>query len=517
MPKNGLLWGLRAGAFGMLVLLLVQMGLVYDSEIFNVLNILSVVGEFRDIGALILYIALAGLFEGIAIMGSVMFTNGGYSVFVRNIFNNLVGRWFYFPTIEETQAPTLSRAINELKEIGLEMVPEIYPLVLQIIVVFLFYFAIHATLTANPQSAIVSVTLLDVLVVVPLFIMGLDNVIMSLFGSIIPGYPQWFQQIVDQEYVLPSMLQDIRELSIIGFLGSPIFWTALLSFLYLEATFQLAYVQQVTVPTLERERRLNRQIELMDRESVKAIERIQVLEDKKRAMKEEERKRRMEMGEEELAALKREEDAMSLSTLMAEKSGSVGFSYIARLIAKKKTEREEEKIMNAMRDTRKVSHFLSKLFAQDKMAKERLTAKTAAPTASRLIFSTLTNMAIRIVLITIIAWACVNPYIIFRYIFFAPPAIANSVELQTVEGVLSLLIPFLLVIPVISNVIKISKFSKLQELLRKEEVLRKGLTEEEMEDLERRRAEMDEEVLLKRDQDALADQQRKASMKSAQN
>jgi len=86
------------------------------------------------------------------------------------------------------------------------------------------------------------------------------------------------------------------------------------------------------------------------------------------------------------------------------------------------------------------------------------------------------------------------------------------VELQTYEGVLSLLIPFLLLIPLISNIIKITKHSKLQQMLRLEELRRAGLTEEEMQALEVRRTQIAEaETELAQDQDAAADRARKAA------
>ena len=70
----------------------------------------------------------------------------------------------------------------------------------------------------------------------------------------------------------------------------------------------------------------------------------------------------------------------------------------------------------------------------------------------------------------------------------------------------------LLVIPFISTIIKISKHAKLQEILKLEEIRRSGLTEEELRLLQEKRAKAaTQETQLGRDQDAAADQARKAA------
>jgi len=124
--------------------------------------------------------------------------------------------------------------------------------------------------------------------------------------------------------------------------------------------------------------------------------------------------------------------------------------------------------------------------------------------------STFVNLGTRIIVIVLLTWACVHPYFIFSLI--SPPAIVNSVEIQTYEGVLSILIPVLLVIPFISTIIKISKHAKLEEILKLEEIRRSGLSEEELKLLQEKRAKAAaKETQFTRDQDAAADQARKAA------
>jgi len=102
---------------------------------------------------------------------------------------------------------------------------------------------------------------------------------------------------------------------------------------------------------------------------------------------------------------------------------------------------------------------------------------------------------------------CVQPYYTFTTLFNAPDSIANSVELQTIEAVLSVFIPLLLIIPLSSTIIKVTKQSKVKEQLRLEEIQRLGITEEEYKEMKKREKEEAKkerkEIKMGRDQDAI--------------
>ncbi|MHA2018110.1 MAG: hypothetical protein ACTSXY_07535, partial [Promethearchaeota archaeon] len=358
------------------------------------------------------------------------------------------------------------------------------------------------SITSSPTDSITTITILNLVIIIPLFFYQLSNVL-SIF--IQTGNIQFLSNILSHDLLQENIFADISEMSFWEFLGSNIFLVALFMFLYLELVFQMAYIDKVTAPSIEREERLTRQIEVMKLESIKAIQRIKAMEEKKREKKLLEQAR---LTPEEMEIEKERKKRLSLRTMMSEK-GQAGFSFVAELIEKKKLEKEEERMMESMKDTRKVSNYLEKLFMQDPEAKNTLTAKSAAPKASRLIASTFINLGVRIIIVVLLTWICVHPYAIFSLI--APDSIANSVELQTYEGTLSLLIPLLLVIPFISTIIKISKHAKLEEILRLEEIRRSGLTEEELKELQEKRAKAAvDETQFARDQDAMADQARKA-------
>ncbi len=161
-------------------------------------------------------------------------------------------------------------------------------------------------------------------------------------------------------------------------------------------------------------------------------------------------------------------------------TGKGRFSYVAELIEKKKLEKEEKMRMGAMKDTRRLANYLDKLFRQDPDAYSTLTAKSSSPSATNLISSTIINLASRIVIITVLAWICIHPYFIFVNVFQTPAAISQSIEISTPEAVLSIFIPIVLIIPLMSTIIRIAKHNKLNETLRLEAIQRSGMTEAEL-------------------------------------
>jgi len=515
--SNWLLPTLRGVSVALVVLLIFMLGRIYDNEIFNVWSVFSLFGQLRDILSFLLYIVVYYVIYGIAMGIGVLFSLIGSAYFSYNFFGNLVnqivhnviGGWFYLPSPVDGSAmvaPSVSEALAGASAVFELIRADLYVVVLQVLVALMFFYALRASITNNPADSIKTVTLINLVIIIPLFFNQLTNVI-SIF--IPTGNITFLSNILGHELLDDNIFADVSAMSFGQFLTSPIFLVALFMFLYLEFVFQVSYIDKVTAPSIEREERLSRQIEVMKVESMKAISRIKAVEEKKREKK---LLQQASMTQEDREAEKEKKKRLSLRTMMSEK-GQAGFSFISELIEKKKIERESERMMEAMRDTRKVSNYLEKLFQQDPEAKNTLTAKTSAPSATRLIVSTFISLGSRIVIIVLLTWACVHPYFIFNLI--SPPSIANSVELQTYEAVLSILIPFLLVIPFISTIIKISKHAKLQEILKLEEIRRSGLTEEELRLLQEKRAKAaTQETQLGRDQDAVADQARKAAQKA---
>jgi len=512
--SNWLLPTLRGVSILFLILVIVMLGTIYDSEIFNIFSVFGLIGQIRDILSFLIYIGVYYVIFGIAmgvgalfsLIGSTYFSFGYFQNLVNEIIHNVIGGWFYLPSpVDGTAmiAPTVPEAYAGASAVYQLISADLYLVVLQVLVAIMFFYALRASITNNSTDSITTVTLINLVIIIPLFFNQLSNVI-SIF---VPSSSITFlSNILDKNLLKDAIFVDIGALNFWQFLISPIFLVALFMFLYLEFVFQVSYIDKVTAPSIEREERLTRQIEVMKVESMKAITRIKAVEEKKREKK---LLQQASMTEEDREIEKEKRKRLSLRTMMSEK-GQAGFSFISELIEKKKIEKEEERMMDAMRDTRKISNYLEKLFQQDPEAKNTLTAKTSAPSSTRLIVSTFVSLGSRIVIIVLLTWACVHPYAIFSLI--SPDSIANSVELQTYEAVLSILIPFLLVIPFISTIIKISKHAKLEEMLKLEDIRRSGLTEEELAALQAKRAKAaTQETQLGRDQDAAADQARKAA------
>ncbi len=547
MAKNNLLVIiLRILSVALLVFLLVQLGLIYDNQIFDVFNVFSIVGDLRDIFAYVLYLGLYGIFMGIfyavGMLGTTLLSGFDAQFFfieIENIFSYLVGRWFYFPLefdSEQSQdyygtlydivsssdyvghlnSPNFDQALQGLLIEFKVVSSNVYIVFLQILVILMFFFAIRASITANPSDSIKVVTIINFLIVIPLFIEQIFQVFtVDIYLVQADAWPQFYLDMRNLTLLKEDIFIDIKTLSIFGFLSSTIFFIAVIMFLYLEFVFQLAYVQKVTTPSLERESRLSRQIDVMHEESTKAVQRIKQVEEKKREQRQLEREKKMQLSEEDRQRMKEKEERLSLSSLMSESGQATGFSYVAELIKKKKEEKKEQKLMDAMRDTRKVANYLDKLFDNDPKARDQLTARTAAPKATQLVRATIFNMVTRIVIITLLSWICIHPYQIFADILRSPEAISNSVELLTYESVLSLLIPLILIIPLISNIIRITKHNKLQEILRQETIRRLGITEAEYdlmlkEKEELKKQEKEQGIQLARDQDAMAEETKKS-------
>lgn len=514
--RNYLLISLRVGSVALLALLLAQLSQIYNPEIYNVINILSIVGMLRDIFAFLLYILLYYLVYGlifVAVGIAALFGVGESFIksFGNEIIYNLIARWFkftFYGGLPETTTPTIKQATDGLEKLFQEVSADLYMIGLQLLVLIMFYFALRGALTSNPGDSVKVILYLNAVIAIPLFFLEIGS-LLEFFGIPIASLPEWFRNIIYHDLLYPGIFEDISQMSIWEFLRSDVFLVAVLEFIYLEFVFQLAYVDQVTRPSIEREERLSHQIEVMHEEAQKAIARIKAIEERKREMKMEER---ASMTQEERERRKQEQERLSLRTLMSESGEQVGFTFVAELIKKKKAERAEAKIMGAMRDTRKIANYLDKLFKQDPEARAALTASSSAPKSSRLVASTLINMFSRILIITAMAWAAVHPYQFFALIG-APDAILESVELQIYEGSWSIILPLVMIIPLISYIIRVTKNAKLEEMLRLEAIRRAGLTEEEYEALQaQREMEMsEEEVQLARDKDVLAEEAKKAA------
>ena len=499
---------LRVVSIAFLVFVFIKFGLIIDSSVFNFWEILRVFGQIRDLLNFLFYIIIFLVFYGLLVMFGGIFSTfrsgfdyGYYHQLNMTFFNHVIARWFHFSNLE-TASPTIGQAVTGLGNLLKTMGADWYLLILQICIMFSFYFALHASITSDTSSSIKVIAIMNLIIVVPLFFIHLEGVLL-IFGK---SNLSWLDSILNQDLLNESIFIDVPN-NFGTFITSDIFTVAILSFMYLEITFQLSYIDKVSTPTLEREMRLGHRIENINKDAQMAIKKLELLKQTQQARRY--KGKTIAQMQEEMEEKKK----LSLQTFMSDKNEGGGFNFISELIKKKKFEKEEKKQMDAMKDTRKVAAFLEKLFSQDPEAKASLTARSAAPRASHLLTSTISNMITRFILITLLTWACVHPAIVFGSIFNSPDAIMNSVEMQTHEAVLSLFVPILLTIPLISTVIKVTKQNKVRDMLRGEDIKRSGLSEEDYDKLQKERYESRfkkmkkkknvGDISMQRDQDAI--------------
>ena len=485
-------------SIAMLVWLISYLGTVYNSSLFNFANIAVLLGDLRDLLSYYFYIGFGYLFIGVAELFRSLFASmiylGGIRVhtnFYRQMtllmFYYIFGRYFYFPELEAGEIPTITKISELSSTLSFQIGPDIYLTILQFITIIMLIYAIRAIAFSDPKFAINVVVLVNLIIIIPLFIMGIQQLFAKFLIQI-----DIINQLVALNLLDPELLAPVSE-DFIEFMGSKIFMFAMINFFFLEFSFQVSYIDQVTKPSVEREVRLKNQIIYLKNEAQKAIANLKKMEEKR----DQARLELLKAQEEEGPMFQSEH--MKLVEFMSGK-GSKRFSYIAEMIEKKKIEREEKALETAMKGTRQLVYFLDKLFVQNPESYHTLTAKTSAPSPVKLITSTVINMAFRFGMVLLLTFFSSHPKWFVESIFQAPESISMSVEMLTPESILSVLLPLILLFPVVSQIIRASKHQKLQELLRLEEMRRAGLTEEEMaEVLRRNKAEKIEETKFEAD------------------
>jgi hypothetical protein len=524
---RGIVLSFRISAVIILGLLMLTLGRILNLESFDLWNILDFLGVIRDLLSYLAYLACIGILSGLVSLFSAAFgmVDGGFIYAVGFTFAyKIVGRWFYLPPFtDEGIIPVMGQATGQLWLLVQELWGLIISVIFNIAMIFLIYYIIRWIFTADAKFGINIIASLNIIIFIPVMAISIQNFIlfianvlsanlgMSMGGFMESKFMQTLQQIIDMNLLTPAFFVTFRqgaELNFIEFIMSPLFFIAAMSFIFLEINFQMAYVDQVTKPSIEREERLTAQIQLLRIEAERAVGNIKAIEENNR--KEKELKLQM-VAEGKGGKEKKVGMGDELKSYMSD-SGKAQFSYISELIERKRLEREQKAMLDAMKDTRRLAYYLDKLFKQEPQAFQNLTAKTSAPSSRGLIRSTILNLFFRIGIITVLTWLCMHPQFAFQVLFQAPPAIANSVELQTPEAVLSIFLPLIMLIPLASLIIRVTKHNKLRELLRMEEIKRSGLSEEEFAELERRRSQVaQEEVQIQEDADAAAAQKQPAT------
>ncbi|NHI83881.1 MAG: hypothetical protein EAX81_06240 [Candidatus Thorarchaeota archaeon] len=205
------------------------------------------------------------------------------------------------------------------------------------------------------------------------------------------------------------------------FLFHPVQILALISFAYLETSYQMIYSHSVGKPVEEREETLRKQL-LALRQATRKVDAI-------------------ERG-----------DKVSL-TAMSRSSGATAFSFLREAIERKVVgSKDALENLDAISDVRRLQNYVDDILTSDSRARDELTAKAASPSSGYIIGSTIMGSAIRFLSVVAVSFLLISPSVLTT-ILNLPIGIQNSVEILQPEMTLLLLVPIALLFPFAAMVI----------------------------------------------------------------
>ncbi|MBY9005411.1 MAG: hypothetical protein KGD63_01505 [Candidatus Lokiarchaeota archaeon] len=423
--------------------------------------VIDFIYALKDILSLIIFILLYAIVMVITyLIGGLFAAIGGGDMinFMQSLFRNLLGSWFRFPS---GTTPTMKDIPDIFLKSILKLTNDIYLLVFQLIFIVTIIYLIRGIIQSNPKNNLRAIGLLISMIIFPLMITGFKKML-DLFGLLTPindflsneGIIN-LNQLADP---LSSSFSNIPIDDFFAFFSTPIILFAIISYLYLEMSFQINYTDTVTSPSLKRRDRLEAQLNLLRRESVHVTTNIDKI-------KEEAKKKKEELGTQRT----------SVEKFLMKKEKR--FSYIRELIEKKKLESEEKKLLQAASKTRRLGSYVDRLFREDPEAEHTLTARSSAPKVKNLLISTLLNALLRLGILIIISYIIIHPKWFLVNIFSLPESIVHTVEMESSpEVIIILLLPIMLFFPVLAKIISFIKSRGLVLRLKQEGKIKEILT-----------------------------------------
>ena len=225
---------------------------------------------------------------------------------------------------------------------------------------------------------------------------------------------------------------------------------ALVSFAYLEVSYQMIYSYSVGKPVEDREETLKKQL-LALRQATRKQDTI-------------------ERG-----------DKVS-STGIGRTTTATAFSFLREAIERKIVGTKDAlENLDAVSDVRRLQIYVDELLQTDPKARDELTAKAAAPSSGYVIGSTITGSLIRFLSVVAIAFFLMSPNVLTLFLDL-PIGIWNSIEILQPEIMLLLFLPVVLLFPFTAMVI--TWFSK------RAEVEKETLSKEEKEAEKKRKSDL---------------------------
>jgi hypothetical protein len=389
----------------------------------------------------LIVIVLIGLFA----LHFIWFSDPRLFYIIGLFFDNFLGMWFSFPG---GTAPNVAQIPFLMLEEVLILTEELYLLVFSVLFIVSIIYVLKGLFQSDPENNMKAIKYLVLMIVVPLIIFGFIEML-DLFNAVELFNSLGIINLYELEDPLSPLFNELPINDILGFFGSPVTLFAILGYVFLEFTFQINYIDQVTNPSLKRSRRLETQLSLLRKESATINANVE-------KVKQEAEKKKEELG------LEKEK----ITKFMQQKDEK--FSYIKEMIEKKKLEMEEKKLVRAASKTRRLGRYIDKLFQQDPEAENALTASSSAPRAKSLVISTILNSTFRISVLIIVSFIIIHPEV---FLWFLPPAMTESVAMLSPEIIILLLIPIILLFPIIAKTIGyVRQRSLIMELKQEEKV-----------------------------------------------
>jgi len=225
---------------------------------------------------------------------------------------------------------------------------------------------------------------------------------------------------------------------------------ALVSFAYLEVSYQMIYSYSVGKPVEDREETLKKQL-LALRQATRKQDAI-------------------ERGEK------------VSTTGMSRSTGATAFSFLREAMERKVMGSQSAlESLDAVSDVRRLQIYVDELLQSDPRARDELTAKAAAPSSSYVIGSTLTGSAIRFLTVVAVSFILMSPNVV-RMLLNLPIGIENSVEMLQPEIVVLFLVPVVGIFPFTAAIIS--------WMSRREVVEKEKITKEEKEAVKKRKKDL---------------------------
>ncbi|MBD3188304.1 hypothetical protein GF325_15825 [Candidatus Bathyarchaeota archaeon] len=322
-----------------------------------------------------------------------------------------------------------------------------YMLVLILLVILSIFYAFMFIFKSDMKYSLYAMVTL----VAPIIVAILPDMIINLLeisglSQLISGDWENFLVVFRTEYIPQiNFRQDFLLIDQIppgfGFFAVPGVLVAFLMYIYLEFSFQTAYVARVTNPSITRTKRLESQIALLGESSA-------FMESEKEAS----------LRGQEGKPSEEEKPKLTIKNFFT----GAGINAIKDLIERRERVMEKEQMEEVMSDTRRLNSYIDRLFEIDPDARSTLTATGSAPSQRNMVSSSLISMTLRLVSIFGLVYLVANPILIFR-VFRVPDIIESSVGFSSPEAIVTSLVPVVLLFPLVAFIIRTYKQYKLSK------------------------------------------------------